>query len=378
MLQKGKPGQRNLACRQPNNSPYCTFIIFDILISVNIAFTYNVRRNAYSLDLKKQSDIEFDLPEAIDGIAKTIESLGHTVHRIEADQEAFIKLKKLKELKNVDLVFTTAEGLWGDARESQIALFCEVLKIPYTHSSPSTHAITLDKQFTKWILEGADVVRVPNSQTISSHDYKIDKTLKFPVIVKPNKEGSGKGIVSENVVDNIKDLEKRIKIISENFKKEIIVEEFVNGREFTVAVLGNDEDLKVLPIIEQKFGLLPPGMQKIAGYELKWIYEYKMKSISDVYDCPAKISKKLEDEIKTTAKELCKVLDVRDAARIDYRLNEKGDLYFLEINTLPGINPDPNETSCYPLAGRTAGMDFKELIGQIIKSAAKRYDLSPN
>lgn len=342
---------------------------------MNIAFTYNVRRNAYSLDLEKQSDIEFDLPEAIDGIAKTIESLGHNVHRIEADENAFVELKKLKDSNKVDLVFTTAEGLWGDARESQIALFCEVLKIPYTHSSPSTHAITLDKQFTKWILDGAQVVRVPNSQTISSKDYKIDKTLKFPVIVKPNKEGSGKGIVSENVVDNLKDLEKRIKIITENFTKEVIVEEFVDGREFTVGVIGENGGFKVLPIIEQKFGLLPEGMHKIAGYELKWIYEYKMKSVDDVYECPAKIDKKLQDEIEKTAKEICKVLDVRDAARIDYRLNSAGDLYFLEINTLPGINPDPNETSCYPFAARTAGMDFKELIRQILASASLRYNL---
>ncbi len=342
---------------------------------MNVAFTYNVRKNAYSLDLKKQSDIEFDLPEAIDGIAKTIESLGHKVYKIEADQNAFVELKKLKDKKKVDLVFTTAEGMWGDARESQIALFCEVLKIPYTHSSPSTHAITLDKQFTKWILDGAKVVRIPNSQTISSKDYKIDNTLKFPLIVKPNKEGSGKGIVSKNVVNNVLNLKKRIKIVTENFNKEVIVEEFVDGREFTVGVIGDKDGFKVLPIVEQKFGLLPKGMHQIAGYELKWIYEYKMKSVSDVYDCPAKIDKKLEDEIKKTAQLICKVLDVRDAARIDYRLNQKGDLYFLEINTLPGINPDPNETSCYPLAARTAGMDFKEMIKTILDSASRRYGI---
>ena len=163
--------------------------------------------------------------------------------------------------------------------------------------------------------------------------------------------------------------------VSDYFKKEVIVEEFIGGRELTVGVIGNNGNFRVLPIIEQKFGLLPPGMQKIAGYELKWVYEYKMKSVSDVYDCPAKISKKLENEIQKTAQEMCKVLDVRDCARIDYRLNEKGDLYFLEINTLPGINPDPNETSCYPLAARTAGMDFTQMIGEILRLACERYGL---
>jgi D-alanine-D-alanine ligase len=342
---------------------------------MKIAFTYNVKRNAYSLDLSKQTDIEFDFPEAIDGITKTMESLGHTVHKIEADENAFIKLKKLKDKNEVDLVFTIAEGLWGDARESQIPMFCEVLKIPYTHSSPSTHAITLDKQFTKWILQGAHVVRVPRSQAISSKKYKFDTTLNFPLIVKPNKEGSGKGIVNANVVDNMIDLEKRIKAVTENFTKEVIVEEFIDGREFTVGVLGNNGDFRVLPVIEQQFGLLPKGMHKIAGYELKWIYDYKMKTLEDVYICPAKIDKKLQDEIELTAKELCRVLDIRDAARIDYRLNSKGELYFLEINTLPGINPDIKEASCYPLAARVGGLDFKEMINQIILSACKRYGL---
>lgn len=343
---------------------------------MNVAFTYNIKKGKPSLDLTKQEDIEFDSPEVIKGICDALLSLGHTVNKIEADENAFVKLRKLKKNKKVDIVFTTAEGLWGDARESQIAMFCEVLKIPYTHSNPSTHAIALDKQFTKWILEGAGVVRVPQSQTVSSKKYKFDTTLKFPLIVKPNKEGSGKGILDANVVDNISDLKKRIKVVTENFKKEVIIEEFVDGREFTVGILGNNGETKVLPIIEQQFGLLPTGMHKIAGYELKWIYEYKMQKMEDVYICPAKIDKKLEEEIKLASKEICKVLDVRDAARIDYRLNKKGDLYFLEINTLPGINPDPNETSCFPLAARTAGMTFTQLIGEILASACKRYGIT--
>lgn len=343
---------------------------------MNIAFTFNIKRNHPSTDLKEQVDLEFDSPKVIKTIVKTLTDLGHSVTKIEANDKAYLKLKKLKDKNKVDLVFTIAEGLGGDARESQIAMFCEVLQIPYTHSSPSTHAITLDKQFTKWVLQGARVVKIPESQTVTKKDYKIDKSLDFPLIVKPNKEGSSKGIMDINVVRNNKDLQERIQFISENFTKEVIVEEYIEGREFTVSVLGNNGDTRVLPIIEQTFDFLPPGMNRIASLELKYLYEWDKKKIQDICVCPAKIDKKLEDEIVSTSKEICKVLDIRDLARIDYRLDEKGYLYFLEVNTLPGLNPDPEAPSYYIISAQVGGLDFKALLNQIIGFACKRFNLT--
>lgn len=340
---------------------------------MNIAFTFNVKHNYPSIDLKKQNDLEFDSPKVINTISKTLMELGHKVYKIEADDSAYLKLKKLKN--KIDLVFNIAEGLGGDARESQIPMFCEVLEIPYTHSSPSTHAITLDKQFTKWVLQGAGVVKIPESQTITNKDYKIDKNLKFPLIVKPNKEGSSKGILDKNVVRNDSDLKERIKFISEDFTKEIIVEEYIEGREFTVSVLGNNGETRVLPIIEQTFDFLPNGMNRIASLELKYLYEWDTKKIEDICVCPAKIDSDLRVEIENISKEICKVLDVRDAARIDYRLDEKGNLYFLEINTLPGINPDKEAPSYYVISARVGGLDFKELLRQILYSASTRFNL---
>lgn len=340
---------------------------------MNVAFTYNVKHNHPSVDLKQQIDLEFDSPKVINEIVKILTELGHTVYKVEADEKAYIKLKKLKS--KIDIVFNIAEGKTGDARESQIPLFCEVLQIPYTHSSPSTHAITLDKQFTKWVLQGAKVVKIPESQTITNKDYEIDKSLKFPLIVKPNKEGSSKGILDKNVVKNLPDLTKRIEEISENFTKEIIIEEYIEGREFTVSVLGNNGDTRVLPIIEQTFDFLPKGMSRIASLELKYLYEWDKKKIQDICVCPAKIDKKLEQEIIDTSKQICKVLDVRDASRIDYRLSENGELYFLEINTLPGLNPDPEAPSYYVISAQVGGLSFKDLLGQILGFAARRFKL---
>jgi len=312
------------------------------------------------LDPSKQKDTEFDAPETINQIKETLESLGHEVVLVEANENAFDTLQSLKG--KIDLVFNIAEGLTGDARESQIPLFCEVLGIPYTHSGPTTNAIKLDKEFTKLIIKGAEIVDVPGSIT-------------FPLIVKPNKEGSSKGIMDNSVVRNKEELDKKIKELREALDTEVLVEEYIDGREFTVGVLGNKE-IQVLPIIEQKFDFLPAGMNKIAGYELKWLYEDKLKDLKTAYDCPAKIDEKLKDKIEDVSKKIYKLLDVRDCARIDYRLSNDGTLYFIEINTLPGINPDMNQISYFPRAAMVAGMSYKDLISKIISLASERYELA--
>lgn len=327
---------------------------------MRIAFCFNVKRGTPSADPSKQTDIEFDLPSVINAIEKTIVELGHEVTRVEADERAYTKLRNLRG--KIDLVFNIAEGLKGDARESQIPIFCELLGIPYTHSSPTVHAIKLDKEYTKYLLKGAGIANVPGKKN-------------FPLIVKPNKEGSSKGIMDANVVRNKKELDARVKAISEGIGGEVLVEEYIDGREFTVAVIGNEKP-RVLPIVEQKFDFLPKGMNKIASYELKWFYEDALKDLTIAYDCPAKLSPALQKEIEETSINIYKFLDVRDCARIDYRLDKKGKLYFIEINTIPGINPDPNGISYFPLAARKAGMSFKDLIGEIINLASKRYNLS--
>jgi D-alanine-D-alanine ligase len=340
---------------------------------MNVSLTYNVKKNKPSTDLKKQADLDFDSLSVIKGIENTLQSLGHKVFLIEADENAFIKLKEIKD--KIDIVFNIAEGLWGEARETQIPIICEILKIPYTHSGPTTHTISLDKSFTKLILHGANGINVPDSHVVRDKNYIIPDSLKFPLIIKPNAEGSSKGVMDKNVVRNDKELRDRVEITSEDFTKEVLVEEYIEGREFTVSVLGNENPI-VLPIIEQKFDFLPEGMNKIASFELKWQYEDSLKDLHDAYDCPAKIDKKLKDEIENTSKEIFKLLDVRDCARIDYRLDSNGKLFFIEINTLPGINPDENAISYFPLAARIAGMNFTQMVGEILNLACKRYKIN--
>jgi D-alanine-D-alanine ligase len=184
--------------------------------------------------------------------------------------------------------------------------------------------------------------------------------------------------MNDSVVHNREELDRKTKEIKDEMGVEVLVEEYIEGREFTVAVIGN-KDLLVLPIIEQKFDFLPAGMNKIASYELKWVYEDKLKDIRKAYDCPAKIDEKLKNEIEDVSKKIYTLLDVRDCARIDYRLDKDNNLYFIEINTLPGmIPPSENILSYFPLAAYTVGMTYKDLVGKIISLACERYGIGGN
>ena len=337
---------------------------------MNIAFAYNVKHNQEYSTEATQDDLEFDSEYVINSISNAIESLGHKVVKIEANLDAFQKLREQKE--NIDLVFNIAEGLNGDARESQIPIFCEMLGIPYTHSSPTTHAIKLNKQMTKDLLENAGVV-VPHAQVFRTINDPLNPKLKYPFIVKPNKQGSSKGIFNDSVVHDLNSLKKAVERVLKEFDNEALVEEYIDGREFTVALLGNPP--KMLPPIEQKFDFLPAGFNKVAGYELKWIYEDALKDLTVAYDCPPNVSKEIMDLIESTSLCVWNTLDVKDCARIDYRLNDENTLYFIEINTLPGINPDPNGLSYFPTAASHAGLDFNQLVDGIINSARSRYNI---
>jgi D-alanine-D-alanine ligase len=319
-------------------------------------------------------EVDYDDPTTIKGIKKAIEANGHEVTLVRDTKGAFVRLQKMAG--KIDLIFNIAEGLPGDARESQIPMFCEILGIPYTHSTPTVHALSLDKDLTKLAVFGLGV-KVPKSLKMANElMVAMEETaISFPMIIKPNKEGSSSGVFSENVVDDEEALELRIKQLRKmGLGEDLLVEEYIEGREFTVAVWGNEYP-EVLPIVEQRFGFMPKGLRKIAGYELKWIYEDKLRDLSEAYDCPAKLTEDQKRKIEKTSEVIYRGLGVRDVARIDYRMDKDGELYFLEINTLPGMIPGDKVISYFPTAARAVGFNFEQMIGKIIELAKRRYNL---
>lgn len=340
---------------------------------LTIALAYNKKR-APKEGEPEDLYAEFDCEETIDNLKKAIEANGYNTIMIEADEGAFIKLKEDKE--KIDFVFNFSEGLRGESRESQISIYCELLQIPYLGSGPLTNAIVLDKGRTKEILSYHNVP-TPNFQVFSNSEEELDLKLKFLLLVKPIAEGSSKGLKNENLVGDEGSLRKIISSIIKNNNQKAIAEEFLDGREFTVSVIGN-ENPRILPIVEVKFDHLPENIRKFDSFEAKWIYdspEYAEKNGIEPVVCPASIDKKLEKKIKDVVLKTFKVLDCRDWARIDLRLDKHGIPNVLEVNVPAGLIKDPKENSRMPKAAYALGWSYEKLIGEILDAGLRRCGL---
>jgi len=315
-------------------------------------------------------EAEFDTKETIDGITQAIESLGHTVYKIEADENAYEHFKNLKN--KIDLVFNFAEGIYGADREAQIPAMLEMLQIPYTGPKPLSYALGLHKAKAKEIMAH---YRIPTPRwTVIRSLENVPKNGVdfFPAIVKPMREGSSKGIGAENLVYNQEELQKIAEQTIKEFNQEVLVEEYLEGREFTVGILGNPA--RVLPIVEVTFDELPKGMPKFDHYEAKWVYD-STKEKSDPLICPAVLEENLKIKIEDVCLRAFKALEMSDWSRLDVRLDKNEAPNIIEINCPPGIIPDPKENSRFPRAARVAGMDFAKMIETVIKSACSRYKL---
>jgi D-alanine-D-alanine ligase len=317
---------------------------------------------------KADTYAEWDTEETILAV-KTALQKNHEVNLVEANEEAYLKLLKSRP----DIVFNIAEGLRGPSREAQIPAMLEMLGIPYTGSDSLTLGICLDKSRTKEIL-AHNGISTPAFAVLNSLDQLSDINLALPCIVKPLHEGSSKGIYDASVVRTKDELQCQVKKVIVEYEQPALVEEFLSGREFTVAMLGNNSDLRILPIVEIKFDSLPQGVNPIYSYEAKWIWDTIDKPI-DVHECPANIDIKLQKQIEAVCRDTYRVLRCRDWCRIDIRLDEHGRPNVLELNPLPGILPNPEEHSCFPQAARASGMDYNTLINTVLESGIKRYGL---
>ena len=289
---------------------------------------------------------------------------------IEANTDAYNKFK----INKPDIVFNIAEGLNGFNRESQIPAMLDMLQIPYTGSDALTLGLCLDKSRTKEILT---YHKIPNAKFFIAFSLEEveNKKINFPAIVKPVSEGSSKGIFSSSFVNNPAELSYEVLRIINSYNQPALIEEFLPGREFTVAVLGNNDEAVVLPIIEINYEQFPDNVVPLYSYEAKWILDTKENSF-DVFDCPANLTRDLEERIKRTALDTYHVLRCKDWSRIDLRLDNEGNPNIIEINPLPGIMPDPNENSSFPKAARAAGMTYDQMIQHVLDSAIKRYNLT--
>lgn len=332
-----------------------------------IALLYNIRHTYPDPDdSRSQLETDFDDPETTQWQIKHLEKIGYKVIPIEADEKAYLKLYKYK--KEINVALNLSEGIYGLDREAQISAMLEMLQIPYTGSSPMTQALVLNKARAKEILQINNIPTLP-FQLFLTGGEDLMKGLRFPLIVKPVGQGSSAGITNKSVIYDAKDLKKQIRHVLNSFHQPVLVEHFLRGREFSVAMLGNPPE--ILPIIESDNSHLPKKYEPLDSLEVKWYLEEEPNS--DHLMCPAHIDTTLKRKLETMCFRLWDALGIRDWCRIDIRCDEKNNPYILEVNSPPGVIPPEVSTSSYfPLAARAAGIPYEDLLKTIINSSLKR------
>ncbi|MEW6363972.1 MAG: D-alanine--D-alanine ligase [Acidobacteriota bacterium] len=343
---------------------------------MRVGLTYNVKKDcSEDGDERPPSTIgsdvyaEWDEPETIEAVRAAL-ARRHDVVLIEADTRAYDRLATVRP----EIVFNIAEGAFGASREAQIPAILEMLQIPYTGSDPLTLAICLDKGRAKEIL-AFNGVPTPGFKVFSYVNGN-GNGLRYPMIVKPLFEGSSKGIFNDSVVRCSKELKAKVQWVLDTYNQPALVERFLSGREFTVALIGNGDRIAVLPIVEIKLNVLPAGATPIYSYEAKWVWDRDDDPL-DIFECPAQLDAMTRAKIEAICVRAYRVLRCRDWCRVDVRLDGEGNPYILELNPLPGILPRPECNSCFPKAARAAGIDYDTMINRVLEAACERYGIVP-
>jgi D-alanine-D-alanine ligase len=310
---------------------------------------------------------EWDSPTTIAAVESALSRLGVVVP-LEAKEDFPERLRQTRP----DIVFNIAEGFHGVNREAHVPAICEFYGIPYSGSDPFTLSLCLDKARTKETLTFHGIPTPRFAVVRKIEDLKaVAEKFPFPLFVKPLHEGSSKGITDNNLCFDRSHLFRQTEFLLESYKQPVIIEEYLPGKEFTCAVLGNGADATVLPLVGMNFETLPKGALPIYSFDAKFVWD-RPESPLDIFQCPARITRELQASIERVTLDAFHVLGCRDWARIDVRLDASGVPNVLEVNPLPGILPDPADNSCLPKAARAAGIGYEELIQNCLKYAAAR------
>ena len=306
-----------------------------------------------------EAQSEFDEPETIAAICDALRSGGFEPIVLESSEGFPQKLEAVKP----DIVFNIAEGKSGRAREAQIPAILEYFGIPYTGSDAAALAISLDKALTKRVV-GSLGIETPAFAVIQSGTEELPEDLPYPVLVKPNAEGSGMGISDGCVAVDSAQLRELIGKETGGHGRDLLIEQYIDGREFTVGILGNKPDLHVFEPMEVIFQK-QRGPYKVYSYEVK-------KNFRDYvnYRCPPELPGHLVAQMKHEAESIYEAIGCRDFARIDFRMSGDGKVYFIEINPLPGLAPGYSD---YPMLAEFCGISYNDLICKMLRCALRRY-----
>lgn len=304
---------------------------------------------------------ECDSPKTIRAIASALEKAGHAVLPVEANQH----LPQWLARNPVDLCFNIAEGFEGEAREARVPALLELMGIPYTGSSVLALALALDKAKSKQIFRSVGIP-TPNFQLFLHPDEPLDPKLQCPLIVKPNREGSAKGISRSSVVWDEPALRAQVRHVFAEYAQEVLVEEYIEGTELTVGILGGDQ---ILPVLEIDFKKCERSGEFFYSWRMKEFQGNKELHLDPQFWCPARVSPAVTQAVQSVAWKAARALGARDIARVDIRLSSDGIPYVLEVNPLPGMDP---EESNLPIMIRAAGIPYEGFIQRLVNLALER------
>jgi D-alanine-D-alanine ligase len=347
-----------------------------------VALLANVKDNAPRFEgMPEDQWDDLDSESTVLALVEAIRSNGHQCEFLEGDSTLMDTLRTFKP----DICFNICEGHFGDGREAQVPAILEMLRIPYTGSKVMTLALALDKPMTKRVLTYHDLP-TPAFQVFETGAEPISEDTVFPLFVKPSREGTGMGVGVDSIARNETELRERVRFVLERYKQPALAEQYIQGREVTVGVVGNltgpaarrlpdDEDS---PLIQAGLLFFPPMEVDLEPFtESDVVYSNRLKvELADQlnYLCPAPLEADLVDDLYWYTAAVFRVTGALDVSRVDFRLDESNNLkpYILEINPLPGLSPG---TSDLVIEAAAQGIEHAELVNMILDTALRRYGM---
>ena len=328
-----------------------------------VGVVYNLKHADASNSAAPDAQAEFDSMDTVLAIERAIRACGCGTVLLEADETLAGRLVS----ERPDIVFNIAEGTGGRGREAQAPALMSLLGVPFTGSDETTLCIALDKALTKRLL-ATYKIPTPRYRVFERGDAVRASSLRFPVIVKPNAEGSSKGIADVCIAKDAQALRSLVEKNLSLYGGSVLAEEFIPGREFTVGLLGNGDDLTVFPPMEIVYHRSPIDGFNVYNYTVKQHYQKYVE-----YRCPAPLSPELEAEMTRLSKKVFRCLGCRDFARVDFRADENGRLYFIEVNPLPGLAPNYSD---FPMLAEFSGVPYEALVQGVLRAGAARCGVS--
>jgi D-alanine-D-alanine ligase len=326
---------------------------------MRVGLVYDLRDEYRAAGCSEEDVAEFDSEATVASLAGAIRANGYDVERVGRGRAL---ARRLADGDRWDLVFTIAEGLGGRSREAQVPALLELYGVPYTFSDPLVCAVTLDKAVAKRLIlsHGLPTPRFHVIRDAADLAGVRAEGLRYPAFVKPVAEGTGKGIDARSRVESAAGLAGAVLPLLERLRQPVLVEEYLPGREFTTGLLGSGAAARVLGTMEIRVLENAPAAD--------YTFDVKERCEACVTYAPLEHGA-LRDAVEALALNSYRALECRDAGRIDIRLDRFGRPAFMELNPLPGLHPTHSDL---PMIAAQEGMPYRDLVGAILESAARR------